>query len=179
MSLVDEGGNEYSEVRNKLVLSMLYSTGMRRSELVGLTVSDIDFASKTVKVLGKGNKERILPIHEELLTQLESYLSIRMETFGHPAGWLFLTDKGKKVYPKLIYNIVSGILKKHNAAEKTGPHVLRHTFATHLTSNGAELSAVKELLGHASLAATQVYTHNSIERLKVVYDKSHPKSKMA
>lgn len=168
----------FEKCRNRLVISMLYHTGMRRSEMIGLHLTDVDFLSKSIKVLGKGNKERLLPLSQELSGELQHYLALRDETFGTDLTNLFLTDKGAPAYPKMIYNIVSNVLKKYNASEKASPHVLRHTFATHLTAHGAELNAVKELLGHSSLAATQIYTHNSIERLKEVYDKSHPKSKI-
>jgi len=167
----------YLEARENIIISLLYHTGIRRSELLNLTISDINLQSNTIKVLGKGNKERIIPLNETISKELKDYLLVRQERFQIEDGVLILTDKGKPAYPKLIYNIVSKVLKKYNASEKVSPHVLRHTFATHLTANGAELNAVKELLGHASLAATQVYTHNSIERLKTVYDKAHPKSK--
>ncbi len=168
---------DYRSAREHIVISLLYHTGMRRAELLSLNLSDLDLVAGTVKVLGKGNKERIIPLNNKICEELTEYMVLRNESFAGPPLNLILTDSGKAAYPKLIYNIVSRVLKKYNASEKSSPHILRHTFATHLTSNGAELNAVKELLGHASLAATQVYTHNSIERLKAVYDKAHPKSK--
>lgn len=169
---------DYASARENIIINLLYHTGIRRSELIGLDVEKIDFHLKSIKVLGKGNKERIIPLTDQLLVELESYLKIRKDTFNIDKGPLILTDGGMRAYPKLIYNIVVKILRKYNASDKPSPHVLRHTFATHLSSSGAELNAVKELLGHSSLAATQIYTHNSIERLKEVYDKSHPKSKL-
>lgn len=167
----------FSSKREHLILSLFYHTGIRRSELLGLKLQDIDLSKMQIKVLGKGNKERLIPLNDVIAIELREFIAIRNEVFGESETSLILTDKGKPAYPKLIYNIVSKVLKKYNASEKASPHVLRHTFATHLTANGADLNAVKELLGHSSLAATQVYTHNSIERLKEVYDKSHPKSK--
>ena len=164
-------------LREHLVISLFYHTGIRRSELIGLKLEDVDLTQKQIKVLGKGNKERLIPLNKQIVEELSEYIEVRNRTFGTMETSLILTDKGKAAYPKLIYNIVSKVLKKYNASDKTSPHVLRHTFATHLTANGAELNAIKELLGHSSLAATQIYTHNSIERLKEVYDKSHPKSK--
>lgn len=168
--------DSFSTLRRDLIVTLFYVTGMRRSELINIKLSDIDYSRKDIKVLGKGNKERSCPISEGLIALIEIYLDKRGERFpvlDH--DYLIITDGGKKAYPKLIYNIVSNLLKSVNAAEKNSPHVLRHTFATHLSSNGAELNAVKELLGHSSLAATQVYTHNSIERLKSEYNKAHPK----
>lgn len=165
----------FSERRNDLIIELLYLTGIRRSELQNLTFSDINVARIEMKVLGKGNKERLCPLSKEFLLKLEGYKKLMFEEFGVlDHDYIFVTEKGKKMYPKLIYNIVSKRLKSINASEKTSPHVLRHTFATHLSSNGAELNAVKELLGHASLAATQIYTHNSIERLKKEYKRAHP-----
>ena len=168
--------SDYSTAREKVIISLLYHTGMRRSELLGLKLNDLDFNNKTLKVLGKGNKERLIPLNDGILKDLQDYLEIRENEFPNECDFVILTDKGLRAYPKLIYNIVNNILKKYNASDKASPHVLRHTFATHLTAGGAELNAVKELLGHSSLAATQVYTHNSIERLKEVYDRSHPKA---
>jgi len=165
----------FSELRNDLIVELLYLTGIRRSELQKLTFSDVNPARIEIKVLGKGNKERRCPISNQFLLKLEKYKESLSEEFGTlDHNFVFVTDKGKKIYPKLIFNIVTKKLKSINASEKTSPHVLRHTFATHLSSNGAELNSVKELLGHASLAATQVYTHNSIERLKKEYKRAHP-----
>jgi len=167
---------DFSTMRNDLVIALLYMTGIRRSELVNLKYSDIDASRQELKVIGKGNKERRCPITPDLLHSIESYKEAKIEELGHQDhDYLIVTNKGKKAYPKLIFNIVSRRLKAINASEKTSPHVLRHTFATHLSSAGAELNAVKELLGHASLAATQVYTHNSIDRLKKEYHRAHPK----
>lgn len=172
-------GNDYADQRNKMLLLLFYHTGMRRSELIGLKLQDIDANARVLKVLGKGNKERLLPFGLELAQQLRQYLEVRQANFpNNTAPQLFLTDKGTPLYPKLVYNIVNRYLSMVSTIEQRSPHVLRHTFATHLANNGADLNAIKELLGHASLAATQIYTHNSIEKLKQVYQKAHPKAKM-
>lgn len=166
----------FSASRNELIIILLYMTGIRRSELINLKFSDINPSRLEIKVLGKGNKERLCPISKEVLKKIEAYTELKNNEFGELGhSYIIVTDKGKPCYPKLIFNVVSKELKKINASEKTSPHVLRHTFATHLSANGAELNAVKELLGHASLAATQVYTHNTIDRLKKEYKKAHPK----
>lgn len=169
------GEKDFSELRNELIIELLYLTGIRRSELQNLTFKDVNNARLEIKVIGKGNKERRCPISAPFLAKLDSYKESMLEEFGAlDHNFVFVTDRGKKIYPKMIFNIVTKKLKSINASEKTSPHVLRHTFATHLSSNGAELNAVKDLLGHASLAATQVYTHNSIERLKKEYKRAHP-----
>ncbi|MEO1517372.1 MAG: tyrosine-type recombinase/integrase [Bacteroidota bacterium] len=169
-------GDDYSGCRDKLILEVLYSSGLRRSELIGLQVSDLDFHRQQLKVLGKGGKERLIPFGATLARSLKAYLQLREETFGIPAGSLFLTNKGKPLYPKFVYKLVQEYLSSVTTVEQRSPHVLRHSFATHLSDNGADLNAIKELLGHANLAATQIYTHNSIERLKEVYRQAHPKS---
>jgi integrase/recombinase XerC len=171
-------GEGYAAVRDEMVMEMLYSTGMRRSELINLTPNDLDFFNNQVKVLGKGNKERLIPFARPLANRLKNYLDIRNDEFGLSATEsLFLTEKGKEMYPKLVYNLVKKYLSQITTVEQRSPHVLRHSFATHLSNNGADLNAIKELLGHSSLAATQVYTHNSIEKLKKVYQQAHPKAK--
>ncbi len=169
-------GDTYSEARDFIVLLLLYNTGMRKSELIGLTDGSIDNAQKRISVIGKGNKERIIPVSNDLLIKIRKYIQIRNDAFGDIKSNLLLTDKGKPMYPKLVYNIVNRILVRMATNTKKSPHILRHTFATHMANNGAELNTIKELLGHASLAATQVYTHNSIEKLKDVYSRSHPKA---
>ena len=161
----------------KLIIQLFYSTGMRLSEMVNLQERQVDPHYKTVRVLGKGNKERIIPVGEELLRQIETYRQLKkqeLEPAGHP--YLLVDKKGKQLYHKAVYLIVKKYLQQVSTLHKKSPHVLRHTFATHLTNNGADLNAVKELLGHSSLAATQVYTHNSIEKLKQIHQKAHPKS---
>lgn len=171
-------GEGYAAVRDEMVMEMLYSTGMRRSELINLTPNDLDFFNAQVKVLGKGNKERLIPFARPLSDRLKNYLEIRKDEFElGGTDFLFLTGKGKKMYPKLVYNLVKKYLSQITTVEQRSPHVLRHSFATHLSNNGADLNAIKELLGHSSLAATQVYTHNSIEKLKKVYQQAHPKAK--
>ena len=161
--------------RDLLVLELLYQTGMRRSELIELRVQDIDRKKKRIKVYGKGGKERLIPVGKTLINKIEKYLDFRSVEFEHPPEILLLTNKGKKMYPKFVYTIVHKYLSRISTMEKRSPHVLRHSFATHLASNGAELNAIKELLGHANLSATQIYTHNSIEKLKKIYRNSHPK----
>lgn len=173
----DQFPDDYSGVRNRLVIGLFYFTGIRLSELVGITTDRIDFASQTIKVVGKGNKERILPIHPELLALINTYIKCRDEVnLNKLEKTLFLTEKGKPIYPKLVYRIVTENLSKVTTLEKKSPHVLRHTFATHLLNNGAELNAIKDLLGHANLSATQVYTHSSFEKLKKVYKQAHPRA---
>ena len=171
-------GEGYSAVRDEMVMELLYATGMRRSELINLTPNHIDFFNRHIKVLGKGNKERLIPFAKPLADRLNNYISVREDEFGLGAtAPLFLTGKGKKLYPKLVYNLVKKYLSQVTTVEQRSPHVLRHSFATNLSDNGADLNAIKELLGHSSLAATQVYTHNSIEKLKKVYQQAHPKAK--
>ena len=169
-------GNTYCEARIYIVMLLLYNTGMRKSELIGLTDENVDFAQKRIAVVGKGNKQRIIPVSNDLLTKIRMYIQIRNQSFECRESFLLLTDKGKSMYPKLVYNIVNRVLVSMATNTKKSPHILRHTFATHMANNGAELNTIKELLGHASLAATQVYTHNSIEKLKDVYSRSHPKA---
>lgn len=167
----------YAGMRDYLMLEILYNTGMRRTELIHLSWNDVDHEKQTLKVLGKGKKVRLIPVSKELLSDLKVLLAIEEESFETKEGRVLLTDKGNKMYPKFVYNKVKKYLSLVTTAEKKSPHVLRHSFATHLSNNGADLNAIKELLGHANLAATQVYTHNSIEQLKKIYDKAHPKAK--
>ncbi len=164
----------YEGLRDRTVLELLYNTGMRRAELINLKDHDVDIARRTIKVLGKGNKERLLPVSEHLAQNLRYYLEEKRK--AHGPGWFLVTDKGEQMYAQMAYRIVTKFIGMVSTIEKKSPHVLRHSFATHLTNNGAELNAVKELLGHASLAATQVYTHNNIEQLKDIYKNSHPKA---
>lgn len=162
----------------KLAFTLLYTSGLRSSELINLKESQVNESYKTIRVLGKGNKERVLPVHESVLKEIRSYIEEKKKEFEAPdRTFLLVTEKGKKLYPKWIYLAIRRVLDKSGTTiEKKSPHILRHSFATHLTNNGADLNAVKELLGHASLAATQVYTHNTIEKLKDVYRKAHPKA---
>jgi integrase/recombinase XerC len=162
---------------NSLIFELLYQTGIRRSELINLKEKDIDQNSATIKVLGKGNKERIIPVNNRLLKIIEEYIAKKNDEFpGLPTGLLLVSKKGKALNPKYVYNIVKNNLAKVSTNQRKGPHVLRHSFATHLTNNGAQINAIKELLGHSSLAATQIYTHNTIEKLKEVHKQAHPKS---
>lgn len=169
--------DDYEKFRNQLVVELCYLTGMRRGELLNLKVSDLNLSAFTIKVLGKGNKERLIPISHAMATLLRQYLDVRQKTFPNTLELaLLLTKDGKAAYPKLIYRIVKDALSTITTQEKRSPHVLRHSFATHLSDHGADLNAIKELLGHSSLAATQIYTHHSIERLKKIYQQAHPKS---
>ncbi|MEI6683774.1 MAG: tyrosine recombinase XerC [Bacteroidota bacterium] len=165
----------YPGLRNRLIVEMFYGTGMRLSELTGLKETDLDFHHGTIKVLGKRNKERLIPFSKKFESQLNTYIEEKRRLFGDTGG-LFLTDRGKGIYPRMVYRIVTRYLGMVTTMEKKSPHVLRHSFATHMLDNGAELNAVKELLGHASLSATQVYTHNTIEKLKRIYKQAHPKA---
>lgn len=157
----------------KLILQLFYYTGMRVSELIGLKESQLDNANGQLKTLGKGNKERIIPVNKEMLDALAVYIKNKPDD---SANNVFVSEKGKALYAKQVYNIVKKNLALVTTIKKKSPHVLRHSFATHLANNGADLNAVKELLGHSSLAATQIYTHNSIEKLKEVFKKAHPKA---
>ena len=172
-----EFGNNFEGIRNRVIVEMFYMTGMRLSELVNLTVLDIDLVKKTIKVLGKRNKERIIPLGNSLVIQIELYLQQRDEIKETAKNnYLFITVKGNKVYQKLVYRMINHYLSMVTTMEKRSPHILRHTFATHMLNNGADLNAIKELLGHSNLSATQIYTHNTIEKLKKVYQQSHPKA---
>lgn len=165
----------FTGLRDRMILETLYITGMRLSELVQLNEKDIDFSRSELKVRGKRNKERIIPLGKKYLDRLQSYIGEKNSVVGELEA-LFVTESGKRIYPKKVYLIVTHYLGKITTLEKKSPHVLRHTFATHLLNNGADLNAVKELLGHANLSATQVYTHNTIEKLKQIYKQAHPRA---
>lgn len=165
--------NTFDGLRDKLMINLFYATGIRLSELQNIENQSVDFYKKQVKVLGKRNKERIIPITNEVIKLIEQY-NIQKTENGFVSNYLLLTDNGEPLYAKLIYNTVKKYLSKVTTLSKRSPHVLRHTYATHLLNQGADLNAIKELLGHSSLAATQIYTHNSIQQLKEVY-KKHPR----
>jgi len=169
--------NDHEGLREKLILEFFYGTGMRLSELINLKDSQVNLRSKTIKVLGKRNKERVIPFADNLVSMVETYRNVRnRDVVMKDHGFLFVTDTGDQLYPMLVYRSVKKHLKKFSAVEKRSPHVLRHSYATHLLDKGAEINAVKDLLGHSSLAATQVYTHNSMEKLKKVFEQAHPKA---
>ena len=167
----------FKGLRDQVVMEFLYSTGARLSELINLSEDDFDIAQAQVKVLGKRNKQRIIPVPKFLIPLIVNYQVQKKNEFpNNYSPYLIVNNRGGQSYPMLIYRIVNRALKSVSSLERQSPHILRHTFATHLLNKGAELNAVKELLGHSSLAATQVYTHNSIERLKEVFNQSHPKA---
>lgn len=161
----------------QIILELLYGTGIRLSELLGLKVSDFKSSESTIKVLGKRNKERIIPVSERLNELLKNLIAEKNHVFSHDQNsYLIVNKNGGQAYPMMIYRIVRKYLNQVPSLDKKSPHALRHTFATHLLDKGADLNAVKDLLGHSSLAATQVYTHNSLEKLKSVFDQAHPKA---
>lgn len=169
---------DFSHQRDRLILDLLYNTGLRRAELIDLKIASLDWANACLIVIGKGAKERLIPFGKTLEARIKKYLILKDTAFPDVAiPHILLTDKGKVLYPKFVYNKVKQYLSLVSSAEKLSPHVLRHTFATHLSNNGADLNAIKELLGHSSLAATQVYTHNTIDQLKAIYGQAHPKAK--
>lgn len=168
-------GTDFRSVRNKVIVELLYSTGMRRNELIQLKVEDVDFSSKTVKVLGKRNKERLVPLLRSTSESLQKYILIREQKYSS-SEYLFITEKENKLYPTLVYRIINEYFSTVSTKVKKSPHVLRHSFATHMLNEGADLNSVKELLGHASLASTQVYTHSGLNKLKEVYNHAHPRS---
>ncbi|MFP4025622.1 MAG: tyrosine-type recombinase/integrase [Thiohalospira sp.] len=170
-------GDNFPGLRNKTIIEMFYNTGMRLSELVELKNSDINLLESSLKVIGKRNKERIIPIHLSFIKSIKQYLNARDIEFNNlEHDYFFITDKGNKLYEKFVYRIVNKYLKFVSTIEKKSPHILRHTFATHLLNRGADLNAIKELLGHANLSATQVYTHNTFEKLKSIYKQAHPRA---
>jgi len=170
-------GESFEGVRDRLIMELFYITGMRLSELVNIKTSDVDLVKQTVKVLGKRNKERIIPFTKRLCPLIERYLDLKNTiTDSSEMNWFFITKSGKKIYQKLVYRVVKYYLSAVTTIDKKSPHVLRHTFATHMLNNGADLNAIKEILGHANLSATQIYTHNTIEKLKKVYNNAHPKA---
>ena len=178
VNLVIENVNEETNfvfIRNKLIVELFYSTGIRRIELINIKEKDINFYDKTLKVLGKRNKERLVPILPSVIETLNSYLKEKKK-FVSNVDELLITEKGNKIYETLVYRIINSYFSQVSSKVKKSPHILRHSFATHLLNQGADLNSVKELLGHSSLASTQVYTHNSLEKIKEVYNKAHPRS---
>ena len=172
-----EFGHDFRGVRNRLIIEILYITGMRQAELIGLEEGDIDLFETNIKVTGKRNKQRIVPFDRAYLGVIQSYIKLRNEEFPlSPYPNLFLTDKGKPLYPKFVYKVVNTYLRFVTTMEHRSPHILRHTFATHMLNRGADLNAIKEILGHASLSATQVYTHNTFEKLVTIYKQAHPRA---
>jgi len=170
-------GEDFPAVRDHLIIELLFGAGLRLAELLQIKESDIDIYENTIKVLGKRNKERVVPINKQLINQVNKYIGLKkLQNFNNNLPILIVTNTGSPAYPKLIYRAVTGHLKYVSTHEKKSPHVLRHSYATSLLNAGADLNAIKELLGHSSLAATQVYTHNSIERLKTIYKQAHPKA---
>ncbi len=185
-----EFSNDWNGLTDRLAMQLLYQLGLRLSELINCKESQVDFYNAQLKVLGKGNKERIIPLNNEVLEEIKNYISEKNKKFGTSKqavsmtrsgltgvslNILLVNEKGNRLYPKYIYRMTNNYLQKVTTIQKKSPHVLRHSFATHLSNNGAELNAIKELLGHSSLAATQIYTHNTIEKLKNVHKKAHPK----
>lgn len=173
-----EFGEDFSGVRDKLIIELLYCTGMRRAELIGLKSSNVNSAKQEIKVLGKRNKERIIPLSQASLDLVSAYYKLRIEEFGsnQKNEFLLIDDAGKQMSDGFVYRKVNRYLRLVTTIEKKSPHILRHTFATHMLNNGADLNAIKELLGHANLSATQVYTHNSIDKLTQIYKQAHPRA---
>ncbi len=167
--------NDFSGLRDKLILELFYQTGIRLSEMCNLKIQNVDFPKKMLKVLGKRNKERLIPLHNQSLKLITTYIQLRSENIINDHAFLIINNKGEQAGNKFVYRCVNSYLSKVTASSKKSPHVIRHTFATHMLNRGADLNTIKELLGHANLAATQVYTHNSITKLKTVYKQAHPK----
>jgi integrase/recombinase XerC len=170
----EDENNTFESVRNKLIVEIFYATGVRRSELINLKIADVDFNKHTIKVLGKRNKERFIPLLNSVAISIKKYLEFRADIKTNESC-LLLTKKGKKLYDTLVYRIINNYFSSVSSKVKKSPHVIRHSFATHLLNEGADLNAVKELLGHSSLASTQVYTHSSLGKLKEVYNQAHPR----
>ena len=176
-SASEDGKEPFGQLRARMIILVLYSTGMRRAELCNLRVSDFDRARRVFRVTGKGDKTREIPLPDRICRELLLYLE-RLEEEAGGGGWFFVTDKGKQLYPQFVNNVVKKALAlEEGFTGKKSPHVLRHSLATHLLNNGADINSIKEVLGHSSLAATQVYTHNSFEQLKSTYLTAHPRAK--
>ena len=170
--------SDFEGARNQLIIELLYTTGIRRAELINLKLKDVEGTALQIKVLGKRNKERIIPLVSSIKSTMQNYLQLRATLENiYEESYFFLLSSGYKIYPTLVYRVINSYFSKVSSKTKKSPHILRHTFATHLLNNGADLNSVKELLGHSSLASTQIYTHNSIAELKKVYASAHPRSK--
>jgi integrase/recombinase XerC len=176
-TVIENIGKEdnFTSIRNKLIVELFYSTGIRRTELINIKENNISFSNGTIKVLGKRNKERFVPLLKSVSLTLKSYLEIKKK-YTQNLEELFITENGNKIYETLVYRIINSYFSQVSSKVKKSPHILRHSFATHLLNEGANLNSVKELLGHSSLASTQVYTHNSLDALKKVYNQAHPRS---
>lgn len=170
-----EAADYFTELPHFMV-QLFYETGIRCSEMASIRLQDINTAGNSIKVLGKGNKQRIIPVRAELMVKIMRFINIRKDVDNIQCDHLIITPRGMKAYPKYIYNLVHKVLERNTSAQQKSPHVLRHTFATHLADNGAEINAIKALLGHSSLKATQVYTHNSIQKIREVYVLAHPRA---
>jgi integrase/recombinase XerC len=172
-----EFNDSFEGRRDRLIMELFYCTGIRLSELVQLKICDFDLYNNELRVMGKGKKERIIPVVDNLKHTLLIYLEEKNKVLNRTLNdYLFITSAGKKVYPKLVYRVVNSYLSFATTVKKRSPHVLRHTFATHMLNNGADINAIKELLGHANLSATEVYTHNTVEKIKSIYKQAHPKA---
>lgn len=176
LETLNSAAEDWKSLNAKMLVIIFYATGMRLSELINLSENQIDFSREQIKVLGKGNKERVIPVSREVIAAIRNYQQLKNKEFEGMNNSLLVTERGKKLYPRYAWKLVNQVLGEASTLDKKSPHVLRHTFATHLMNNGADLNAVKELLGHSSLASTQVYTHNTIEKLKDIHKKAHPKA---
>ncbi|WP_101689563.1 tyrosine-type recombinase/integrase [Dysgonomonas massiliensis] len=166
----------FADMRAHLILELFYATGIRRAELIGIKDEDIDFFNETVQITGKRNKQRLIPLSKPMLKMIKQYMDVRNEELTFRSGYLFVKDDGEQLYPMFVHRLVHEHLQSVGTLSKTSPHVLRHSFATGMLNNGADLNAVKELLGHSSLASTEVYTHTSFEELKSIYKQAHPRA---
>ncbi len=168
--------DDFSGLRDKLIIEIFYSTGIRFSELINIKIVDVDVKKSQIKVLGKRNKERIIPLTFELSKSIEKYFVLRMKQNVIDRSFFLITDSGKKLNPSMVYRKVNNLLNGVTTLSQKSPHILRHTFATHMLNNGADLNTIKELLGHTSLSATEVYTHNTVDKLKKIFNKAHPRA---
>lgn len=172
----EDYGDSFESLRDHIIIELFYVTGIRRAELIGLKDVDVDFSFETIQVTGKRNKQRLIPFSDGMKQSLEQYIAVRNKEVGNQSGYLFVKNNGEPLYPMLVHRIVTSNLQQIETLAKVSPHVLRHSFATGMLNNGADINAVKELLGHASLAATEIYTHTSFEELKRIYNKAHPRA---